>query len=119
LTLVLGIKQVEDIYPERLTCPGDDPTLDMTFKPRISKESLRIIHEQFGGGETGSKKSNFLDRLENDMRKRDMSKRDLNKKYYSPEVLYQDPMRARKLYLQDLEFVKEFTSNKNLLSKVS
>ncbi|GAX78078.1 hypothetical protein CEUSTIGMA_g5520.t1 [Chlamydomonas eustigma] len=109
--------KVEVTNPERLARPGDDPTLDMTFKPRISKESLRIIQEQFGGGATGSKKSTFLDRLENDMRKRDMSKRDLDKKYYSPDVVYQDPLRARKLYLQDLDFVKEFTSNKNLLSK--
>lgn len=67
---------------ERFARPGDPETVDMTFQPRISKESKKIM----GGGEYGEGSggaNNFLDRLNNDLRKRQTNRKELERRYYS------------------------------------
>ena len=83
----------------------------------MSKESRRIMEETYGSG-AGGGGSRFLDRLENDMRKRDTTRKTLQSKYYSTEALFQDPMRARRLYEHDLEFVRDYIATKGLLNEV-
>ncbi|KAG2423137.1 hypothetical protein HXX76_015522 [Chlamydomonas incerta] len=68
---------------ERFARPGDPETVDMTFQPRISKESKKIMG---GGGEYGEGSggaNNFLDRLNNDLRKRQTNRKELERRYYS------------------------------------
>ncbi len=57
---------------ERYGRPGDPDTVDLTFQPRINAESKRILGE--GRGEGGATNS-FLDRLDNDLRKRQGNKK--------------------------------------------
>ncbi|KAG1671902.1 hypothetical protein FOA52_003469 [Chlamydomonas sp. UWO 241] len=98
--------------PERFARPGDDPGLDMTFKPRISRESRRILAER--GGDSGS--SAFLSRLENDLNKRGRSKTQLDKKYNSVEAQYGDPMIAKKRLDRDTSFLSDYVMEKKLLA---
>ncbi len=35
-------------HPERMGKPGDDPSVDMTFAPRISKRSQALLAESHG-----------------------------------------------------------------------
>ncbi|GLC56411.1 hypothetical protein PLESTB_001102000 [Pleodorina starrii] len=68
--------------PERFARPGDPESVDMTFQPRTNAESRKIV----GGGEYGENSgavNSFLDRLNNDLRKREQTRKELEKRYYS------------------------------------
>ncbi|KAG2435433.1 hypothetical protein HYH02_011933 [Chlamydomonas schloesseri] len=78
---------------ERFARPGDPETVDMTFQPRMSKESKRIMN---GGGEygEGGGTNNFLDRLSNDLRKRETNRKELERRYYSEGAAGGSPAQA-------------------------
>jgi len=102
--------------PEKFARPGDDPNVDMTFKPKISNTSRKILAESYGQTESGQ--VTFLDRLANDARKRERSKQEIDRKYYSMEAIFQDPMRAKKLYQRDLQYLNEYLLAKGLVEGV-
>ncbi|KAG2490066.1 hypothetical protein HYH03_011531 [Edaphochlamys debaryana] len=67
---------------ERFARPGDPDSVDMTFQPRINPASKRMLGGGGGGeyGEAGGNK--FLDRLNNDLRKREGARKELERRYY-------------------------------------
>ncbi|KXZ42945.1 hypothetical protein GPECTOR_110g238 [Gonium pectorale] len=76
--------------PERFAKPGEPETVDLTFKPACpSAESKRLLSNGGGGGGGGGEGeatnpvNSFLDRLNNDLRKREQTKKELERRYYS------------------------------------
>ncbi|GIL50691.1 hypothetical protein Vafri_6801 [Volvox africanus] len=67
---------------ERFGRPGDPETVDLTFQPRTNAESRKML----GGGDYGENSNavnSFLDRLNNDLRKREQTRKELEKRYYN------------------------------------
>lgn len=63
--------------PQRIARPWDTSDVDLTFQPRISANSQRIMSEMHGssgssgGGSGGLEGSSFLSRLDHDSRRRE------------------------------------------------
>ncbi|EFJ45183.1 hypothetical protein VOLCADRAFT_118480 [Volvox carteri f. nagariensis] len=87
-------------YPERFGRPGDPETVDLTFQPRTNPESRKML----GGGDYGENSgavNSFLDRLNNDLRKREQTRKELEKRYYGDNA---NPMSQAEL---DFNLVSE------------
>ncbi|GFR44833.1 hypothetical protein Agub_g6174 [Astrephomene gubernaculifera] len=87
-------------HPERFARPGEPDTVDLTFQPRCTNaESKKLLGERGGspgGGRGGSPGggagegadqsavvNGFLERLNNDLRKREQSRKELTRRYWS------------------------------------
>lgn len=92
--------KLQNWNPERYARPGDPPTVDLTFQPKISRESRKLLRE--GGYGEGGSGADFLARLSNDSRKRDSRIKELESKYYNNG---QDPGASKRRFDQDFELL--------------
>ncbi|KAF5828767.1 hypothetical protein DUNSADRAFT_17114 [Dunaliella salina] len=80
-------------HPERFAKPGDDPTLDYTFQPRIRPASHRILKE--ANCQQGAFGSTFMDRLEGDAKRREVNRMEAERRCYAPEALLRQSKLAK------------------------
>lgn len=98
--------------PVRIGQPGDPETVDMTFQPRISTTSKRMLSEGAGGGAG----ADFLARLSASERKRTQAKSELERKYFAQAVGAGDGNgdSAMRQFERDFELIRRECESKQL-----
>lgn len=71
--------------------------------------SRKLLSESYG---ESAARATFLDRLENDARKRERNRKEQERKFYSNEALFNDPMRAKRQFQQDWSFLHDYLGSK-------
>eukprot|EP00775_Hariotina_reticulata_P008604 gene8604-8785_t len=102
-------------HPESHARPWDSPGVDLTFQPRISRTSQRIMAEARGQGGAGG----FLDRLDNDLRKRQSKMKELQKRYQpgaAADSSASDATEADKAAAADLQLIAAFFNQRGWAS---